>query len=177
VTQQRYVALLRGINVGSAKRIAMAELREAFSSLGFERVRTILASGNVIFDASEPPSAARIERAISSRTAVDAPVVLVPAERFRAAVDGNPFVGIADDPSRVVLTFVDRVPDAATLPLPTPEALAPERIEFGDAAIYQWCPDGISKSRLPADFFTRLGSVATGRNLRTAERIVAALED
>jgi uncharacterized protein (DUF1697 family) len=175
--QHRHVALLRGINVGTRKRIAMADLREVFSSLGCERVRTILNSGNVVFDSDAPPSATDIEGAIASRTGVSAGVVVVSAERFRSVLRGNPLAGVANDPSRLVITFIDAVPDAASVTVPDADALAPERLEFGDHAIYQWCPDGISESKLPPQFFSSLGSVATGRNQRTAEKILAALED
>ena len=54
----RHVALLRGINVGKAKRLAMADLRAVFETLGYTAVRTHLQSGNVVFDAKKPLDAA-----------------------------------------------------------------------------------------------------------------------
>jgi len=45
-----YVAFLRGINVGGHRRIKMAELRQAFESSGFQKVKTLLATGNVVFE-------------------------------------------------------------------------------------------------------------------------------
>ena len=63
----RYAVLLRGINVGSAKRVAMADLRELLTEAGFEDVRTHLNSGNVVLTGkSAPPK--RIEKAITDRT-------------------------------------------------------------------------------------------------------------
>ena len=67
-----HVALLRGINVGSAKRIAMADLRALVEGLGFRDVRTLLNSGNIIFSAPKnrrDDAAARIEKAMSAKAA------------------------------------------------------------------------------------------------------------
>lgn len=66
----RYVALLRGINVGRAKRVAMADLRALVEGLGFHSVRTLLNSGNVVFDgevADCTDAAIRIEHALAAR--------------------------------------------------------------------------------------------------------------
>ena len=61
MTPTRYAALMRGVNVGTTKRIAMADLRAAFEAEGFGNVRTLLQSGNVVFDSHEPVDADRIE--------------------------------------------------------------------------------------------------------------------
>src|SRR5688572_4013562 len=69
-SSEQYVALLRGINVGTAKRVAMADLRALVEGLGYQNVRTLLNSGNVVFggpSASPGAVAARIERAFEGR--------------------------------------------------------------------------------------------------------------
>jgi len=172
----RYVALLRGINVGTAKPIAMSDLSACFEALGFTRVRTLLRSGNVVFDAAGPVDPLALERAIADATGVTAAVVVVDDARLRQIVDENPLASVASDPSRALVYFLDRVPDDTGLGRPSDDDLLPERLAFGPHAIYQWCPDGISKSRVPVKFFSTLGTTATGRNLRTVEKLVALLD-
>ena len=172
----RYVALLRGINVGGAKQIGMADLRGLFASLGFANVHTVLQSGNVVFDAETRPDPAAIRSAITAATGVDAGIVLLDSGRFREVVAANPLLDVVTDPSRALVTFVDSPVDDTASRRPSDADLLPERIVFGGLAIYQWCPDGISKSKLPAKFFAGLGAVATGRNLRTVEKLLALLD-
>jgi uncharacterized protein (DUF1697 family) len=171
----RYVALLRGINVGTAKRIAMADLRACFEGLGFTSVRTLLQSGNVVFDADAAPTAARLERSVAEATGVTAPVVVVSGDDLRAIAGANPLLAVVDDPSRALVAFVETIPDDTAAGRPADDALLPERIAYGDRAVYQWCPDGVSKSKLPPAYFARMG--ATARNLRTVDKLVAMLDD
>ena len=87
------VALLRGINVGRAKRLGMAELREVVESLGHTNVRTLLNSGNVVFDAkrgSLPAIARSLEAAIQTGFGFAAPVIVVTAAEVDAIVRANP---------------------------------------------------------------------------------------
>ena len=192
----RYVALLRGINVGTAKSIAMPDLSACFEGLGFTNVRTVLRSGNVVFDVRAAvdhgapdhgvpdhgvPEHGVLERAIEAATGVSAGVVVVDERRFREIVAQNPLAEISTDPSRALVYFLDAVPldavpDDTSHRRPTDDELLPERLAFGPHAIYQWCPNGISKSKVPPKFFTGLGTTATGRNLRTVEKLVALLD-
>src|SRR5687768_15723644 len=111
-----HVALFRGINVGRAKRVAMADLRRVMEELGFERVRTLLNSGNVVFDAGRGQSAAagdaagRIERAVVDSTGVSSRVTVITSKDLDVVVDENP-VPDAADPSRLFVAF-PREPDA-----------------------------------------------------------------
>jgi uncharacterized protein (DUF1697 family) len=174
----RFVALLRGINVGTAARISMADLRGVVESLGYTGVRTHLQSGNVVFDADHPVGTAevsRLESAVASASGVSPRIVVVAADRFRRIADDNP-MGDAADPARMVVTFFDTVPEAARAERPSDAELAPERIVFGTDAVYQWLPDGVLKTKLPPRFIERLASVATSRNLRTVTKIVAMLD-
>jgi uncharacterized protein (DUF1697 family) len=173
----RYVGLLRGINVGTAKRIAMADLTRVFVDQGFDNVRTLLQSGNVVFDAARAPDARAIEDAIHAATGVRAALMVIDEERFRAVVDANPLLDDVEDPSRALVDFLDGAVDVAAIVRPSDGELAPERIAFGDGAIYQWCPDGVSKTKLPPRFFAELGVTCTGRNLRTVDKLLGMLDE
>src|ERR1051325_11525426 len=87
-----YVAFVRGINVGRARQVTMADLREAVESLGYEDVRTLLRSGNIVFSSgrsAERTIAKAVERAID-RLAPSARVVVRTADDLAAVVEGNP---------------------------------------------------------------------------------------
>lgn len=172
------VGLIRGINVGGNARVAKADLAAAFEAAGFEDVVTLLQSGNVVFRGSGTPTAAQagaVTAALAESSGVSAGVVLLPEDRFRRIAADNPLLDIADDDSRLVVTFLDHdVP--AGVSAPDDAELAPEVVRLGRRAIYQWSPLGVSKSVVPAAFWRALGPVATGRNQRTVLRLIAELD-
>ena len=114
----RYVALLRGINVGGRNRVAMADLRATFGAAGFERVSTYIQSGNVLFGSDRPQ--ADLEGAVESilERHFEAPIVVVVRSRrqLRAVVDRAPD-GFGEEPDRyhsdVVFLRSPLTPDAA----------------------------------------------------------------
>ena len=112
------IALLRGINVGKAKRVAMADLRKLVEKLGYTDVRTLLNSGNVVFKSSSSDTAkagARIEKALLDGTGVSARVLVVTAAELATAVKENPLLKVADNPSRLLVAFLANPADLAGL--------------------------------------------------------------
>lgn len=170
-----YVILLRGINVNPSTRIAMAVLRELIAGLGHAKVTTLLQSGNVIVESDTTPDAAELAAAILERTGVTSPVIVLRATEFREIVDANPLRDAGDDPSKLVITFLDGAIEPASIARPTDAALAPERLVITPRAVYQWCPDGILQSGLKPAWWRQFAPIATARNVRTAERILEAL--
>jgi uncharacterized protein (DUF1697 family) len=90
--QKRYVALLRGINVGGRNKVAMADLRQALDDGGYGAVRTYIQSGNVLFEsaAARKTLEDEIERQLEARFAVPLVVVVRSHDQFRAVVDRAP---------------------------------------------------------------------------------------
>ena len=174
----RYVALLRGINVGRNKRIAMADLRELLTSLGYTDARTLLQSGNAVFTASgrtTGPIEQAIERAIADRFSFDVRVLVRTAEQFAAAVGANPLP--VPDGSRFLVSFLDRDPAPARVRDLDPAGFEPERFAFGSKVLYIWCAIGITDSTLlPALSDRNLGVVATARNWNTITKLLALAE-
>jgi uncharacterized protein (DUF1697 family) len=173
------VGLVRGINVGPTTGVAMTDLTDAFEASGFEHVKTLLRSGNVIFTAPAGVAAAAtatVERELLARSGVSARVLLLTAEAFARASAANPLVGIANDHSKLVVTYLAESPDLSSAEVPDPASIAPEVLQLGEEAIYQWCPLGVSKSKLTARFWRQFGPVATARNWRTVEKILAEVE-
>jgi uncharacterized protein (DUF1697 family) len=175
----RRVALLRGVNVGSAKRIAMAELRTLVEDLGYGDVRTLLNSGNVVFTvpgAVRSDAAKRIEKAIGARLGVSTRVTVLTAKEVAAAVHDNPLASVADDLARLlVMAFPDPKAMAQLKPL-LKERWAPEALSLGPRVAYLWCAEGIVKSRLWTAASRSLGDAGTARNMATMAKILALME-
>jgi uncharacterized protein (DUF1697 family) len=168
------VLLLRGINVNPTTRVAMADLRDIMTGLGFTRVGTVLQSGNVILDSEKVPDVAAVESAIAEGTGVKSRVVVLALKEFRELVEANPLLDVSDDLSKLVITFLDGDIAPAEIERPTDADLAPERLVVTARAIYQWCPLGTLQSQLKPAWWRQFGPVATTRNVRTAQRILEA---
>ncbi|MHC5795722.1 DUF1697 domain-containing protein [Lacisediminihabitans sp. FW035] len=173
----RYVALLRGINVGRAKAIPMADLASVFTTLGFTEVATVLRSGNVVFESRTAVSrdaAERIEAGVLAATGVQSSVLLRDSQSFSDILDANPLVDIATDGSKSFVTFVTSMPTG--LELPDADILAPERLAVGPAAVYQWMPEGSLQTRVPKAFWRQFDAPVTARNWNTVQKLRALLD-
>jgi len=172
----RYVALIRGINVGRAKRIAMADLRTLVEDLGYTNVRTLLNSGNIVFAASAKTargSASRVERAIADRLHVSARVVVLSASELSEAIAGNPLLPIAADPSRLLVTILSEPSHRTRLDALTQQDWTPDALAVGARVAYLWCADGLLASRLAVAVGRALGDAATSRNWATMVKLHA----
>jgi uncharacterized protein (DUF1697 family) len=114
----RYVALLRAVNVGSRK-VTMAELKQAAAKLGYENVRPLIASGNLVFDARTTTAAkleAALEKAIEATFGVVSEVMVRSPAEWAVLIRANPFPKKAkDDPAHLVCMICKDAPDAALL--------------------------------------------------------------
>jgi uncharacterized protein (DUF1697 family) len=176
----RYVALLRGINVGKAKRIAMADLRALIADLGYAEVSTLLNSGNVVFTApgADPEDAARrIEAAIRERTGVSSRVVVLTAREIADAVDGMPWRDEVLDPSRLLVTVLYDPTDRRKLEPLMDQDWGTDRLALAGRVAYVWCPDGILPSKLPDVTAKVLRDAATSRNWATMLKLHALVHD
>ena len=107
----RYVALLRGINVGGKSMIRMADLKECVEGLGYDDVSTFIASGNVLFETSERNAAkleSTIERALDRRFKLPIAVVVRSRAELRRIVDAIPSRWVGDKGIRVNVAFLRR---------------------------------------------------------------------
>jgi uncharacterized protein (DUF1697 family) len=174
----RFVALLRGVNVGRANRVPMAQLRELLESLGYSDVRTLLNSGNAVFGGPQHSPARHVERiraALAARLDVDVPVVVKSAKEMAAIVADNPLARIAVDGSRLLIAFTSDT--RALKELATLAALVapPEQLHVGRYAAYLWCANGILESKAGAALLGKAGSATTTRNWATVLKIDALL--
>jgi uncharacterized protein (DUF1697 family) len=111
----RYVALLRGINVGGKTLIKMADLKRCIEELGFERVSTYIASGNVLFESGERDSAKverKIERSLEQRFRLPVKVVVLDRAAYSRIVNAIPQSWEGDASLRANVAFVRRGTEA-----------------------------------------------------------------
>lgn len=117
----KYVALLRGINVGGKKKVSMEKLREMLTGIGFENVQTLLASGNVIFEGDEHNAeqlAKKIEESFAKTFGFTSKIILRTMDEITALIKLNPFKEIHITPTlRLYVTFFADKP-ISTLKLP-----------------------------------------------------------
>ena len=170
------IALLRGINLGSRRRVAMAELRELLSGLGYGDVRTLLQSGNVVLTSSAAP--ARLERELEKQLAaglgMEIQVIVRTRDELAAVIEHNPLAGVADDPRRYQVSFLSAAPDREIVRELLAADVAPEQVAVKGREIYAWHPEGIQRSLL-AQLISdrRLGVTATARNWNTVTKLFA----
>jgi uncharacterized protein (DUF1697 family) len=165
------ILLLRGINLGPRRRIAMPELRSLLSDAGFENVRTYVQSGNVVLTSSRSPSAVRgeAERLIAERFGFEVDVIVRTAEELAAVVARNPLGEVASDPKRYQVSFLDAKPDRSLVDRVAALASDSERLVASGRELYAWHPEGVARSKLWAKLAAdgSLGVRATARNWTT----------
>lgn len=172
VSSTRWVALLRGINVGRARQVAMPRLAEILGDAGYGDVRTHLRSGNVLLTSplGEQELAAALAGAIEAEFGFAVPVVLRTATELAAVLAHDPLGGSATDPSRYSVTFLPAPPDAARVAaLPPPEA---GEYALHGRELYLWLPEGMARSPMGTWPWDRLLGVAgTNRNWNTVRKL------
>jgi uncharacterized protein (DUF1697 family) len=175
-----YIALLRGINAGRAKRIAMADLRSLIEGLGFSDVRTLLNSGNALFKATRTTSAkvaSVIEEAIQREFGFSVSVVVVTARDLNTIVAANPLAEAAQDPSRFLVAFVAKKSVLGKANPLLQQSWAPEALAIGRNAAYLWCASGIIDSKLVKEFSRVTAGTVTTRNWSTVLKLQAAADE
>ncbi|MFG6428684.1 DUF1697 domain-containing protein [Roseateles sp. LYH14W] len=167
----RYVALWRGINVGKAKRLAMADLKALLTELGATNVVTLLNSGNAVFDIRKKITGEAIRKAVAARLGVDALVILKTASEWAAIAERLP-IPEADDPSRTLVVIT-----ADTTGLQSVAGVAvsgDEQLVVTGHAAYVWCANGILESQALGEVFQKIAATSsTTRNWATVTKLDA----
>jgi uncharacterized protein (DUF1697 family) len=172
----RQIALLRGVNVGHGNRVSMKALRELVSALGYSRVRTLLNSGNVVFESPRPAprdAASRIEKALSTELGVSARVTVITAAELATVIAENPLLKYADNPSRLLVALLQSSADRSKLVPLSKQDWGKDVLGVGSLAAYLWCAEGVISSKLSEAVNRLLGDAVTSRNWATILKLHA----
>jgi len=172
----RYIALLRGINVGGNTMVKMEELRRTFEALGFENVKTYINSGNVAFDAAklnEASLVSKIEKTIESDFGRPIQAMIRQQKEFEMILQSNPFEGEFESHKEMHVLFLkDEMPREKQDQLLAAAAAETERFAVKGRQIYCLLPSGVADSLLGKGYIEKKLKVAvTARNWRTVEML------
>lgn len=173
-----FIALLRAVNVGGTKVVAMSDLRDLVAGLGFTEVRTVLQSGNIVFRGAAAKSAdveSALEREAGERLGLRTDVMVRSAKEWSGIVARNPFADEAErDPARlVVLLLKDRI-DAKDVTALQAAIKGREIVRGTGREAYIFYPDGQGRSKLTLLVIEKaLHTRATARNWNTVRKLEA----
>ncbi|CRK82367.1 DUF1697 domain-containing protein [Neobacillus massiliamazoniensis] len=168
-----YIALLRGINVGGHHKIKMAELKSLLESMGLQKVKTYIQSGNVLFESEETAESLtlRLEEAIKEKFGFPVPVVLRSSEEYEKVITDCPYRmdGLQEGES-IQIAFLAGLPSQEGI-----ERVSAYRSEMEDFQIigkdvYLFFRQSIRDSKI-AQHLSKIGAPATIRNWNTVMKL------
>ena len=178
-SEQRYVALLRGINVGGKNKLPMADLRDIFHAAGCGAVKTYIQSGNAVFEASQDlaeSAPAIVTEAIRRRFGYETAVVVRSGEELRQVAASNPF-DTSGDPRFLQVAFLEDAPGQEAVSRLDPGRSPPDAFEVRGRHVYLHYPNGVARSKLTNDYLaSRLQTASTMRNWRTVLTLLKMVE-
>jgi uncharacterized protein (DUF1697 family) len=173
---QRWVALLRGINLASRNRVAMGDLRRVFEEAGCRDVRTYAGSGNVVFTKQAKDRARltrTLERAVEDELGVAAAVVLRTPAELRRILAAHPF---GRDTSKTHVSFLTAKPPAKAVAEAKKADVAPDRLGVRGKEVFLHLPNGRQGMRIKTSQLAPLG-LATDRSWRTVAKLAELASD
>ncbi len=173
------VALLRGVNVGGRSKLAMADLRNAATACGHERVRSYIQSGNLVFATSTTSTQAiadQLGEVIADRTQVRPEVMVRTRDELADVVARNPYVQRGDDAAHLHVVFASGEAEKS-LAFIDLARYAPEEAAAVGRQLYLLLPSGMGRSKLAADLARVKGPSGTTRNWRTVTKLLEMADD
>lgn len=173
----RYITILRGINVGTGRKVPMADLKKLCEKLGLHDVQTYIQSGNVVFELPQPEAIPaledRLQQAFSNSFGFDIPVIIRTADEWAESIAKNPFLKEENaDIDRLHLTCLKDVPAAEQLEKIKAYQYLPDRYEIIGRDVFIYCAAGYGTSKLVNSFFeSKLKTSATTRNWKTVMKL------
>lgn len=176
----RYVALLRGINVGGNKLVPMATLRALLEGLGYADVATLLNSGNAVFTSGAKDGgkiAAAIEKVIAKEFGFEVSVVVRSRDELAKVIAANPLKSGEKDPSKFLVFLLSGSPEKKAIAAIDAKAHAPDEFRLAKHEIYARFPNGIQKSKLAGVLGSpKLGVASTARNWNTVLKLLELVD-
>ena len=171
----KYVALLKGINVGGHKKTPMAELREILTKAGFSNVSTYIQSGNVFIETEEVSIEAiesKISMAIKDHFGFEVLVMVKTHEELQRIFDNCPFG--EDEKTASYFMLLHQKPTSETIALASEKVYENEYYQITEDCLYYYSPKGMGKSKFNANFFEKkLETFITARNYKTMLKLLS----
>ncbi|NJN78972.1 MAG: DUF1697 domain-containing protein [Saprospiraceae bacterium] len=173
----KYIALLRGINVGGNKKIKMADLRDLLTENGFENVKTYIQSGNVVFEHSAKAASELVDKMmniITEKYGFEVKVVIKTVAEIETITNRIPKSILQDIPhNRVFAMLLDAIPEKESTNKLLEIDFSPDAISIQNDVVYIVCPNGVSNSKLNNNFIEKQLKVSgTSRNYKTMAKLV-----
>ncbi len=176
----RYISILRGINVGTKRKVLMDDLRKVYASLGCENIVTYIQSGNVAFDSAE--TALFLEQqlapAISETFGFEVPVIVRVAAEMHTTCTDNPFLQRpGTDEERLHVTFLQSLPKPQALQKLLSQSFVPDQFEVVGRDLFLFCAGKYSDTKLTNQLIEKtLKVTATTRNWRTTRKLLEMVQ-
>lgn len=172
----KYIAFLRGINVGGKKSVKMADLRAMFESLEFTKVETYIQSGNVIFEyhaADAIKLENKIKEKINRTFGFEVEIFIRTEEQIVNIMENNPFLKEDNiEPEKLHVTFLSNIPEQ-TASVTNIKKEENEKFFIMGKEIYLYCPNGYGNTKLNNSMLEKkLKIFATTRNWNTVNKLV-----
>lgn len=172
---EKYIALLRGINVGGKRKILMADLKSLFEKLQLENISTYIQSGNVLFSSENKIDQIElsniIEKEILTQFGFEVPVIVISIIEMKQAVKENPFS--SESIERLHLTFLKENPKTENINTLESLDFTPDNFKIHGKSIFLNLENKYHKTKLSNQFFEKkLQTSATTRNWKTVLKLL-----
>lgn len=168
-----HVALLHSITIGGGRRLAMADWREMMESIGLRNPRTLIATGNALFEsegATIGQLEERLETAFAQRFGRQIDTIVLTTAQWRDLASANPFTEEADG-TRIAIRVMRNPLDETALAALPPYATQGERMKLANGHLWLHFPQDPTRSRLGTQLTTRRFGAGTVRNWNTVRRL------
>jgi uncharacterized protein (DUF1697 family) len=174
---EKYISILRGINVSGKKMIKMEALRKLYEDMNFKNVATYIQSGNVIFESKATDTKKlqkQVEKNIIKAFGFDVPVIVKERKEVEAVITNNPFISNKKiDITKLHVTFLSEEPDIIHTDKIKDLKYDPDEFIISGNAVYLFCPNGYGNTKLNNNYFeSKLKVTATTRNWKTVNELV-----
>ncbi len=173
-----YIGLLRGVNLGGNKMVAMADLREMVTTLGFRDVKTLLQSGNVVFRGARQATAKlerQLEAELERRLGLSVEIHVRTADEWTGVIGANPFRTEANkDPGHLLVTCFKATLDPVKVKALRAAITGPEVLHADGRHLYMVFPDGVGNSKAVGLIDRKLAARGTARNWNTVLKLATS---
>lgn len=173
----RYISILRGINVGTGRKVPMADLKKLCENMGLQNVQTYIQSGNLVFELIQPESISeleiRLQQAFTEAFGFEIPVLIRTGKEWAESIAQNPFLKEENlDIDRLHLTILKELPKPELLEKIKGYQYLPDRYEILGRNVFIFCAAGYGTSKLVNSFFeSKLKVQSTTRNWKTVMKL------